>query len=73
MKTFLLATVLIGAFAASASAMDTFYIVFDKASKTCSMAKSPPTETEKFSMMGQYGSEAEAMAAMKGMKECKAM
>jgi hypothetical protein len=73
MTRYFLAAALIGAFAASASAMDTFYIVFDKDSKTCSMAKSPPTETEKFSMMGQYGSEAEAMTAMKGMKECKAM
>jgi hypothetical protein len=72
MTKYFLAAVLIGAFAASASAMDTFYIMFDKTTKKCTMAKSPPTETEKFSMMGQYGSEAEAMAAMKGMKECKA-
>ncbi len=74
MKTYLLTAMLIGAFATSAlAAQNGFYIVFDKTSKTCSMAKSPPTDTEKFSMMGQYGSEAEAMTAMKGMKECKAM
>ena len=30
-----------------------------------------PTETEKFSMMGQYGSEADAKMAMAGMTACK--
>jgi hypothetical protein len=35
------------------------------------MAKSAPTDTEKFSMMGQYGSEADAKMAMAGMTACK--
>jgi hypothetical protein len=48
-----------------------FYIVFDKATKTCSMTRTPPTETEKFSMMGQYGSEADAKMAMAGMTACR--
>jgi hypothetical protein len=71
MKTFVLTAILVGSLAASASAANTFYVMFDKTKKTCSIATSAPTETEKFSMMGQYGSEAEAKKAMGGMKECK--
>jgi hypothetical protein len=71
MKNLLIAVMLIGAFAAPALAMDGFYIVFDKTTKTCTMSRSAPTETEKFSMMGIYGSEADAKMAMKGMTGCK--
>ena len=70
MKRYLLAALLVGALAAPASAA-TFYVMFNKTSKQCSVATTPPTETEKFSMMGQYGSEAEAKKALSGMKECK--
>ena len=45
--------------------------MFDKTKKQCSIATTPPTETEKFSMMGQYGSKQAAMDAMSKMKECK--
>ena len=71
MKKYLLAATLIGAFAAPVLAMDSYYVVFDKATKTCSMSKSAPTDTEKFSMMGIYGSEADAHMAMKGMMACR--
>ena len=71
MKKFLIAAALIGGFTAPALAMDSFYIVFDKKTKTCTMARSAPTDTEKFSMMGIYGSEADAKMAMKGMTSCK--
>ena len=70
MKQYLLAALLIGAFAFTASAA-TFYVMFDKTTKQCSIATTPPTETEKFSMMGQYGSEANAKMAMAGMMQCK--
>jgi hypothetical protein len=73
MKTFMLTAMLIGSLAVSASAADTFYVMFDKTMKKCSISTTPPTETEKFSMMGQFGSEAEAKKAMAGMKECKKM
>ena len=36
----------------------------------CSMVRTPPTDTEKFSMMGQYNSEADAHMAMSGMTKC---
>jgi hypothetical protein len=71
MKKYLLAAMLIGAFAVSASAGGTFYVMFNKETKQCSIATSPPTETEKFAMMGQYGSEADAKMAMHGMTRCK--
>ena len=71
MKTYLLAATLIGALAVPVSAADTFYVMFDKTAKKCSVSKTPPTPTEQYSMMGQYGSEAEAMTAMSKMAECK--
>lgn len=71
MKKYILAATLICAFAVPVVAADSFYIVFDKTTKTCSMARSAPTDTEKFSMMGIYGSEADAHMAMAGMTKCK--
>jgi hypothetical protein len=70
MKKYLLSAALVAAFAVPASAA-TYYVMFDKTTKTCSVATTPPTETEKFSMMGQYGSEANAKMAMAGMMKCK--
>lgn len=70
MKKYLLAATLVAAFAIPAHAA-TFYVMFDKAAKKCTISTTPPTETEKFSMMGQYGSEADAKMAMKGMSKCK--
>jgi len=70
MKKYLVAAALIIGFTTPALA-DSFYVMFDKTAKKCSVSKSAPTDTEKFSMMGQYGSEAEAMTAMHKMAECK--
>ena len=73
MKKYLVAAILIVGFASPLLAADNFYIMFDKTAKKCSVNKgTPPTPTEQFSMMGQYGSEAEAMTAMGKMAECKA-
>jgi len=71
MRKYLIAATLICAFAVPVLAADSFYIVFDKTTKKCSMARSAPTDTEKFSMMGIYGSEADAHMAMAGMTGCK--
>lgn len=72
MKKHLLATVLLCAFTLPVLAQaGPFYIVFDKTTKKCSMSRSAPTDTEKFSMMGIYGSEADAHMAMAGMTACK--
>ncbi len=70
MKKFILAAALIGVFAVPAQA-GSFYVMFDHATKSCSISTTPPTETEKFSMMGIYGSEANAKMAMAGMMRCK--
>jgi hypothetical protein len=71
MKNYLVAAALIVTFASPLLAADTFYVMFDKTAKKCSVSKTPPTPTEQFSMMGQYGSEQEAMTAMHKMAECK--
>jgi hypothetical protein len=71
MKKILLAVTLISAFAAPALAMGPFYVMFDNTTKKCSIIKAPPTDTAKFAMMGEYGSQADAKMAMKGMMSCK--
>jgi hypothetical protein len=70
MKKYLLAAALIGAFTVPASAAN-YYVMFNKATKTCSVSTTAPSETEKFSMMGIYGSEANAKMAMAGMAQCR--
>jgi hypothetical protein len=71
MKKILIAATLIAGFAAPALAMGPFYVMFDNTTKKCSIVKAPPTDTAKFAMMGEYGSEADAHMAMKGMMSCK--
>ena len=71
MKKLIIAGTLVATFAIPALAMGPFYIMFDNTKKTCSIVKEPPTDTAKFAMMGEYGSEADAKMAMKGMMACK--
>lgn len=72
MNRILIAAALVSFLAAPAAAQDKKYsVVYDKSSKKCSVTLAPPTPTERFSMMGIYGSELEAKQAMKGMSECK--
>ena len=70
MKKYLLAATLICAFAVPVLAMGPFYIAFDKAAKKCVMLKAPPSDTDKFAMMGNYRTEADAKMAMAGMTKC---
>ena len=44
--------------------------MYNKRTHTCSISKTAPTETEKFSMMGIYGSAFMAKRAMHGMMKC---
>lgn len=69
MKKYLLAATLSVAFAVPASAAH--YVMYNKATKTCSISKTAPSETEKFSMMGIYGSAFMAKRAMRGMMKCQ--
>ena len=71
MKRLIIAAALVGAFAVPASAMGPFYVMFDNKTKKCAVVKQPPSDTAKFAMMGEYGSEADAKMAMKGMMACK--
>jgi len=71
MKKILIAATLIAAFATPALAMGPFYVYFDKAANKCAMSQTAPSDTAKFAMMGEYGSEADAKMAMAGMSKCK--
>lgn len=72
MSKLMIAAALIAALATPALAQSKkAFVVYDKSTKTCSVTLTAPTETEKFSMMGTYGSSYEAEQAMAGMKECK--
>jgi hypothetical protein len=68
MKKYLVAAVLIVAFAAPAFAEE-IYVAFDPASHKCTMMHSQPTSPMK--SMGKFKTEAEATAAMASMKECQ--
>ena len=71
MKRYLVAAALIFGVTSPVLAADTFYVMFDKTAKQCSVSETPPTPTEQFSMMGQYASQQEAVTAMREMPECK--
>ena len=70
-KRYLVAAALVVGLTSPVLAADTFYVMFDKTAKKCSVSETPPTPTEQFSMMGQYGSQQEAVIAMREMPECK--
>jgi hypothetical protein len=67
MKKYLVAAVLVAAFAGPALA-EQFYVAFDPASHKCTMMHSEPAAPMK--SMGAFKTEAEAKAAMASMKEC---
>jgi len=71
MKKILIAATLLSSMATPALAMGPFYVVFDNVGKKCMMTQEAPTDTAKFAMMGEYGTEADAKMAMKGMTKCK--
>ena len=70
MKKYLVAAVLIGAFATPALAED-FYIMFDMTAKKCVTMKTDPKDQKKFKMLGKYPTLGEAETAMLTMTECK--
>lgn len=71
MKKYVLAAVLIGAFAGPALADMGFYIVFDSTTKKCETMTTKPTDMSRYKMMGTYPTLGEAKSAMSGMTECK--
>jgi hypothetical protein len=69
MKKFLVTAGLIVGFSTPVLAVETFYIMFDNTSNSCSIMTTDP-KTGRYKMMGEYKSKADAEAAMKTMKEC---
>src|SRR5262245_12030930 len=70
MKKFLVAAVVIASFAAPAFAVETYFIMFDNTMKGCTIMNSEPSDTQRYKLMGKYGSKAEAETAMHSMKGC---
>lgn len=69
MTKYLLAAALLVAFTVPASAKA--YVMYNKATGTCSVSKTAPTTSERISMMGIYGSAFMAKRAMHGMMKCR--
>jgi hypothetical protein len=72
MRKYLVAAVVIGAFATPALAVDTggghYFVGLDTTSHTCSVVTEMPAGMK---MMGEYDSQEAAEAAMADMAECK--
>jgi hypothetical protein len=68
MKTCLVVTTLVFAFAAPALA--DYYVVLRVGSGGCEIMTTPPTDTKKYKMMGTYSSEAEAKKAIAYGRRC---
>ena len=71
MKKTLIAATVLSALATPALAMGPFYVAFDNATKSCKVMTKVPSDTDKFAMMGEYKTEADAKMAMSGMSKCK--
>jgi hypothetical protein len=70
MKKYLVAAVLIAAFATPALA-DEVFVMLDLTTKKCVTMASDPADTKKFKMLGKYPTLGEAETAMHTMTECK--
>jgi hypothetical protein len=68
MKKYLLAATLIVAFTVPANAAA--YVMYNKSTGKCSVSRTAPSTSERFSMMGIYGSAFMARRAMSGMMKC---
>jgi hypothetical protein len=67
---YVLALALITAFSVPASAAS-YYVMYNKKTRTCSVSNTAPSTSERFSMMGVYGSAYMAKRAMRGMMKCR--
>ena len=70
MQKYLIAAMLAVSSASAALAEDTFYIVYDSTMKGCTIATTPPTDSQNFKVLGQYKSNEEAEKAIATKKEC---
>ena len=51
-------------------AAETFYAIFDKTLKGCTVVTAEPSDKSRYKVLGTYNSEAEAENAMPTLKEC---
>jgi len=51
-------------------AAETFYVIFDKTLKGCTVVTAEPSDKARYKVLGTYNSEAEAENAMPTLKEC---
>jgi hypothetical protein len=51
-------------------AEETFYIIFDKTLKGCTIVTAEPSDKVRYKVLGTYKSEAEAEKAISSLKEC---
>ena len=70
MKKYLIAAVLVAAFATPALA-DEIFVMLEMSSKKCVTMKTQPADMKNYKMLGKYPTQGEAETAMHTMTECK--
>jgi len=68
-NTFIAALILVSS-TFSILAAETFYVIFDKTLKGCTVVTAEPSDKSRYKVLGTYNSEAEAENAMPTLKEC---
>ncbi|MBC8013257.1 MAG: hypothetical protein H7X74_04130 [Methyloceanibacter sp.] len=71
MRKYLVAAILVGAFATPALAVDEGFVMLDMTTKKCVTMKTQPSDMKKYKMLGKYPTLGEAETAMLTMTECK--
>jgi hypothetical protein len=70
MQKFLIAAMRTSFVTNAVMAEETFYVVYDKEMKGCTIVKSEPTDNEKYKIEGKYQSESEAEKAIISFNDC---
>jgi hypothetical protein len=65
-----IAAILAGGAITSAAAEDTFYIVYDKTMRGCTIVTTEPTDKTRYKTEGRFKTESEAEKAITSVKEC---
>jgi hypothetical protein len=70
MQKLVIAVFLIVSLIVPVLAEETFYIIFDKTLKGCTIGTAEPSDKVRYKVLGTYKSEAEAEKAIPSLKEC---
>jgi hypothetical protein len=68
----LIATLMVVSFTVSVLAAETFYVIFDKTLKGCTVVTAEPSDKVRYKVLGTYQSEGEAENAMPCSRNAKA-